>query len=148
MGLFDKVLGGQGSENTPLSKPEAFASILLVTVAADGHVSDEEAELFNTVVNRMQLFRDINGQQYSQMMDKLIGLLKRHGHQNLLTRACAALPEDLRLTAFAVCTDLVFADGTVEADEKVLLENIQTTLQISDEQALQIVEVMQIKNRG
>ena len=83
MGIFDKILSGQGSESTALTKEEAFASILLVTVAADGHISDEEAGTFNAVINRMQLYRDINGQQFSQMMDKLIGLLKKHGHENL-----------------------------------------------------------------
>jgi uncharacterized tellurite resistance protein B-like protein len=148
MGLFDKILGGQSSESTALSKEEAFASILLVTVAADGHISDEEAATFNSIINRMQLYRNVTGQQFSQMMDKLIGLLKKHGHQNLLERAFIALPPDLRLTAFAVCTDLVFADGSVEQEEKETLENIQSSLQIPEDQALQIIEVMSIKNRG
>lgn len=147
MGLFDKILTGQGSDST-LNKQEAFASILLVTVAADGHISDEEAQSFNTVINRMQLYRNVNGDQFSHMMDKLIGMLKRHGHKELLNRAYQSLPDDLRLTAFAVCTDLVFADGTVEDEEKETLENIQASLKIPEDKALQIIEVIQIKNRG
>jgi uncharacterized tellurite resistance protein B-like protein len=148
MGLFDKILGGQSSESTALTKEEAFASILLVTVAADGHISDEEAGTFNATISRMQLYRSVTGQQFSQMMDKLIGLLKKHGHQNLLQRAYETLPPDLRLTAFAVCTDLVFADGSVEQEEKETLEDIQSSLQIPEDQAMQIIEVIQIKNRG
>lgn len=139
MGLFDKILGGQGTENTTFTKQEAFASILLVTVAADGHISDEEAQTFNATINRMQLYRDQTGDQFSHMMDKLIGMLKKHGHQQLLSRAYQSLPEDMRLTAFAVCTDLVFADGTVEEEEKETLENIQSSLQIPEEKALQII---------
>jgi uncharacterized tellurite resistance protein B-like protein len=148
MGLFDKVLGGQLGDNADLTKQEAFAAILLVTVAADGHVSDEEARSFNTVINRMQLYRDMPGDQFSRLMDKLIGLLKRHGHRELLSRAYKGLPEDLRLTAFAVCTDLVFADGTIQDEEKQTLEDIQSSLQIPEQQAIQIIEVIQVKNRG
>ncbi len=148
MGLFDKVLGGQGTENRPLNKQEAFASILLVTVAADGHISDEEAQAFNTVINRMQLYHDVNGEQFSHMMDRLIGMLKKYGQDDLLRRAYKGLTPELRLTAFAVCTDLVFADGTVEDEEKETLEKLQRNLEISEEQALQIIDVIQIKNRG
>lgn len=148
MGLFDKVLGGQGTENRPLNAQEAFASILLVTVAADGHISDEEAQAFNTVINRMRLYRDINGEQFSHMMDRLVGLLKKYGHDDLLHRAYKALTPELRLTAFVVCVDLVFADGSVEEEEKETLEKLQRNLEIPEDQALQIIEVIQIKNRG
>jgi hypothetical protein len=42
MGLFDKVFGGMAASKN-LDKTEGFAGVLPATVAADGHVSDEEA---------------------------------------------------------------------------------------------------------
>ena len=43
MGLFDNIFGGLGASKT-LTKPEAFAGILLGAVASDGHIADEEAQ--------------------------------------------------------------------------------------------------------
>lgn len=148
MGLFDKLLGGQTSSNVVLDKREALASILLVTVASDGHISDDEARAFNATVNRMELYRTQSGSEFSSMLDKLLGLLKKHGHPFLLEKASAALPPELGETAFALATDLVFADGHVEEEEKELLETIQRSLAIPDDLALKIIEVLQIKNRG
>src|SRR5437588_605738 len=70
MGLFNKILGGQSSEATPLSPQEAFAGVLLVTIAADGHISDEEANSFNAIVSRMNLFKSQSGERFSAMVDK------------------------------------------------------------------------------
>ena len=44
--------------------------------------------------------------------------------------------------------DLVLADGVVEDAEKEFLDDLQKILNISGDQALTIVEVMIIKNRG
>lgn len=148
MGLFDKLLGGQTSKNIELTEREAVAAILLVVVAADGHVSDDEARQFNSVVNRMQLFQAQSGTDFSAMIDKLVGLIKKHGANFLVERASCVIAVGLRDTVFALATDLIFADGSVEDEEKALLEHIQKELEVSDELAVKIIEVLQIKNRG
>ncbi len=148
MGLFDKILGGQGSEGVAFDSQESFAAVMLVTVAADGHISDEEADTVINVSNRMALFKNQPADEFNNMMRKLIGLLKKHGPDSLLEKAFAGLPKELRETAFAVSADLVFADGSVEEDEKVLLEKIQQAMAVPDDLALRIIEVLMIKNRG
>lgn len=148
MGLFDKLVGGQSSQNVTLSPQEAFAGILLVTVAADGHVSDDEAQGFVNIANRMRLFQGQSADEFNAMIDRLQGLLRKHGGQFLLDKATESLPRELRETAFAVVADLIFADGSVEDEEKALLEGIQGALGISDNLALQIVQVISIKNKG
>lgn len=148
MGLFDKVLGGRSSENAALSKQEAFAAIMLATVAADGHISDEEVDGFNAVVNRMKLFQVQSVAEHKAMMDKLLGLLKRNDASFLLSKGAEFLPAELRETAFAVAGDFVFADGSVEKEEMAVLEKLQATLGVAEQQALKILEVLEIKNRG
>ena len=69
MGLFDKVLGGRSSESNAFSKQEAFAAIMLATVAADGHISDEEVDGFYAVINRMKLFKVQPVAEHKVMMD-------------------------------------------------------------------------------
>ena len=42
----------------------------------------------------------------------------------------------------------MFSDGDVDAKEKAFLEDFQKALGISDDLALKVAEVMQVKNRG
>lgn len=148
MGLFDKILGGQSSDSATLTAQDAVAGMLLVTVAADGHISDEEKECFIATSNRMKLFRDQSPQEFNSMMDRLFGYLRKHGAEWLMAKAATSMPSEIKATVFALCADLVFADGSVEADEQQLIESIHSKLGIQDDLALKILEVVQIKNRG
>lgn len=148
MGLFDKFLGGQSSESVRFNAQEAFASLVLAVVAADGNISDDEVRAANAVFNRMRLFAPQSADQFAAMLDRLMGYLQKHGATWLLAKATEALPTELRDTAFATVVDLVFADGFVEPAERQLLEKVQRDLQVSDELAIKILEVVSIKNRG
>jgi tellurite resistance protein len=148
MGLFDKALGGQSNASTPLNKQEAFTAVLLVTIAADGHISNEEVEGLVAISNRTQLLKDQTVDEFNRMIRKLQALLQKQGIEFLLSKAYEALPVKLRETVFANAADLVFADGSVEDEEKQLLEDIKAALSVPDDLALKIVEVLQIKNRG
>lgn len=148
MGLFDKILGGQSSENTTLNAQEAVAAILFLTVAADGNISEEERELFVAISNRMKLLRVQTADEFNAMIRKIRGLLDKHGFEPLFKKATQAVPAELRETTFALSADLVFADGSVEEAEMKFLEMAQGALGVSDALALKIVEVLQIKNRG
>jgi len=147
MGLFDNVFGG-GSASKPLTKAEAFAGILLGAVASDGHYSDEEVHGLFTILGRMKLYENWTGDKMSSMMNRLQSILKKDGLEKYLNRVCEALAEDLRETVFANACDLVLADGVVEDEEKEFLDTLQKKLEISGDTALDIVQVMIIKNRG
>jgi hypothetical protein len=147
MGLFDNVFGGM-SPSKQLSHPEAFAAVLLGAVACDGHIAAEECQGLWTIMERMKLYSNWSPNKYNQMMDRLIGILKREGLEGLIEKAASSLPDDLRETAFAGACDLVLADGVVEDAEKEFLDKLQKKLDISGDLALTIVEVMIIKNRG
>lgn len=146
MGLFDKILGGASSAT--LSKPEAFAGVMLAAVAADGHISDEETAGFNATIAGLRVFQAQTGSEHRAMIDKLFGILKRNGASQLLAQSACALPPELRQAAFAVVADLIFSDGSVEDTERSLLEQMQEALEIPIDLALQIVQVMSIKNTG
>jgi len=148
MGLFDKLLGDQGSDTISLNPREAFAAILLAAAAADGNISEEEAESVISMSNRLQLFKNQSATDYNAMMGKLIGIHRTRGAALLVQTACSALPIDLRESVFAVTVDLLFADGTVAPEERKLLEGLQQVLEIPESQATKIVEVMITKNRA
>ncbi|MDB9509622.1 tellurite resistance TerB family protein [Kamptonema animale CS-326] len=148
MGLFDKLAGGRKQSEVTLGPAEAFAAIALIAVAADGYITDSEGQAISTTLSRMQLFRSYPNDVMRKMIDRLLSILQRQGVEVLFNAATAILPDDLRETAFAVTTDIVLADGEVSEEEEKLLNDLYRALEISEEMALKIIDVMMIKNKG
>ena len=146
MGLFDKF--SSKDENVKLSKEEAFSAVSLVSVAADGVITEEEARGLFVQLYRMKMFSGYNDNQMSSMFNKLINIIKKKGMDALVVMAKESLPEDMKATAFAVATDLALADGEIAEEEKKLLTKIQQSLEIPEDEAVKIIEVMLIKNKG
>lgn len=147
MGIFDKVLGKESGE-IKLSKPEAFASVAVATIASDGNISSEELQ--RTVINlsTIQFFRKYDLKDLSNTLNKVAGILSRRGPAPLMEAVKATLNQEHLETAFFIAADLVLADGLVEAEEKKFLEELQHTLQINEATAMKIVDVALIKNRA
>ncbi len=148
MGLFDKILGSKDAEKISLNKAESFAGVTFASVAADGIISEEEARGIVTGLLRMKLFENYNPNQMGSMFNKLGGILKNQGIEALIKLSKESLPADLRETAFAVAVDLALADGVLEKNEKDILTKIQQSLEIPEANAIKIIEVMLIKNKG
>ena len=147
MGLFDNMFGGKEGKKD-LTKSEAFAGVLLSAVASDGHISGEEVQGLCTILGRMKLYDNWTDDKFNSMLNRLLGMIKREGVGPVLQRCTETLPEELHETVFANACDLVLADGVVEEEEKEFLDDLQKFLSISGDQAITIVEVMVIKNRG
>jgi len=146
MGLFDKF--GSKEEKEKLSKEEAFAAVSLVTIAADGVITEEEVRSMFVHLYRMKMFAGFNDKQFSNMLSKLANIVRKQGLEALVAMSRESLPENLKATAFAVATDLALADGDIAEEEKHLLTKVQQSLGLSEDEAVKIIEVMMIKNRG
>ena len=149
MGLFSKFgKATQSEQQITLGPAEAFAAIVLLVVAADGYLAQEEVSLLNTVFGRMRLFRSYSRDVVQRMLDKLCGTLQRQGGRAVFDAALASLPHDLYDTTFAIATDLALADGEVSKEEEALLEDLAKALEIPEATIGQIINVMLIKNKG
>jgi tellurite resistance protein len=148
MGLFDKIAGSRKKASTTLGPAEAFAAIALIAVASDGYITDTEAQALSTILGRMQLFRSYPSDVMRRMFDKLMGIMQREGLDALFNAATTALPHDLTETAFAIATDIVLADGEVTEEEETLLNDLCRVLEVPEETAIKIIDVMLIKNKG
>jgi hypothetical protein len=150
MGLFDQVFqtGSAAPTNPQMSAAEALASIALVAIAADGYLSEQEGQDMTMMLSRMQLFSGYSEDALHRLFDHLLAALKQQGPASLVNQAKLALPQDLRETAFAIATDLVLSDRTVTPQEQAFLDDLYRILEIPGDTALQIVQVMTIKNRG
>lgn len=147
MGLFDSLFGGMESAKK-LTPQQAFAGILLAASACDGHISDTEADSLMAAVGRMRLFQRVSDKEFSQVMNKLMGILKKQGPDGLIEGCCAALPKELANAAFANACNLVLADGVVDSDEKEFIEKLRDRLSLDNNIAKAIAQVMVIKNKG
>ncbi|MBD2425960.1 tellurite resistance TerB family protein [Phormidium sp. FACHB-1136] len=150
MGLFDKVFTSDGETDSPqlMGAAEAIASIALVAIAADGYLADQEGQDMTMMLSRMHLFQGYPEDMLHRLFDSLLMRLKEQGPAALVDQAKVALPSDLRETAFAIATDLVLSDRTVTPQEQAFLDDLYRILEIPGDTALQIVQVMTIKNRG
>ena len=131
-----------------LNSAEAFAAISLIAVAADGYITASESKAITTTFSRMQLFTDYSEKKMHTMVDQLLNQIRDQGSDALLTAALEKLPKDLRETAFAVVTDITLADGEISEEEESLLNSLYSSLEISEETANKIIDVMVIKNKG
>lgn len=147
MGLFDNLFGSNEA-NKPFGPHEGFAGILLGASACDGHIADEEVQSLFTKLFRMKMYQRYNDKNWSALMNRLLGVLKRKGVDSLLAMSVEALPPELKGTVFANACDIVLADGVVEDDEKDFLDKLQSQLDLPDDEAIEIVRVMVIKNKG
>lgn len=145
MGLFDKVLG---KGNDALTAAEGFTGIAVCAVAADGVITQDEVQGLAVALTRTRSFKDSSPRQVQASFEKVTRIAKDKGVGELLRMSSEAIPKELRPTAFAIATDLVFADGDVSGSERKYLEEIQRTLGVADADALKIVEVMAIKNKA
>ena len=146
MGLFSSILGG---DNTPVTfnKEEAFFGLITSVTAIDGNISDEEVDDLIKFRMRTKLLSGLSSNQFTAIVDKVFKVLKKDGVQKLIELSCVGLPSENYNSAFAVCTDLVYADGTVEKEEEQFLDMLQSKLNIDETLAVKIVEVISLKNR-
>ncbi|MBN3949169.1 MAG: tellurite resistance TerB family protein [Nostoc sp.] len=148
MGLFDAVLGSESQTQTALNPEEAFAVIILMATASDGYLSVEQANSIISVLSRLELFKSYTHEMMNRLFEKILGILQGEGFNALFNAAKDSLSQDLREAAFAVATDLVLAEGIVDQEDKNFLNDLCQALGVSREIAIQIVEVILIKNRG
>lgn len=82
------------------------------------------------------------------MFDKIFRILKSKGASALVASSIDGLPEDLKLTAFACAVDIALADGVLEEEEKGIISQLADSLQIPEQTAVSIIEVLIIKNKA
>jgi len=147
MGIFDALFSGMDTRKK-LSPQESFAGVLLAASACDGHISDEEFQQLLTALFRMKLYERINEKQFKAVLDKLMGVLKKHGPDHLVDGCCETLPKDLQKAAFANACNIVLADGILEDDEKEFINRLKDKLGLEANLARTIAQVMVLKNKG
>jgi len=146
MSLFHKTPEAAGP--LTFTDKESVVALLFLVVTSDGSIDPAEEELVIAASNRMQLLRHQAIPEFNAIVQKVRDAIDGKGRAEVFAAGVKGLPEDLRETVYALAGDIVFADGKAEKGELECLREMQEALQIPDELATRVLEVMQIKNRG
>lgn len=147
MGIFDKIFREVPADDK-FTKQESFAGIALAMAGADGSIAESEWAAIVAYLRRLRLYDNFSGAAFDKMFDKLFRILKNQGASALVSSSIGGLPEDLKLTAFACAVDIALADGVVEDEEKEIINQLAEALEIPENTAVSIIEVLIIKNKA
>jgi uncharacterized tellurite resistance protein B-like protein len=142
MSLFHKA------EENAFTAKEAVVALLFLAVTADGNIAPEEEELVIAASNRMKLLRDETIDEFNAIVYKVRETVEAKGREAVFAAGVKGLPPELRETVYALAGDIVYADGMAAPEEGVFLRELQEALDVADDFATKVLEVMRIKNRG
>ncbi len=103
------------------SVPEAFLAILFSAAASDGDLAQVENEELIALTHRLPALKGLGPEAVNSIGTAVLARLAAGG-ETALAEACAALPRDMRPSAFAHALDLVSCDGDLLRDEADFLD--------------------------
>lgn len=124
---------------------EAFGAIVASAARADGKVLPSEAARIADTLDSLPLFRGRSIETRRAMVDRLVHR-PTPDDGSLIRNATAALPSQLRATAFAAGIDVLLADGRLSASETTFIEHLRQLLHVRRSFARKVVSVLRAKN--
>jgi len=124
---------------------EAFGAIVVAAARADGNVLPCETARIVDMLDSLPVFRGRSTETRRAVVQRLM-----HGPPSddgvLIGYATAALPSQLRATAFALGIDVLLADGRLSASETTFIEHLRQLLHVRRSFARKVVSVLRAKN--
>jgi tellurite resistance protein len=116
---------------TMLDPHSALVYTMVIVSAADREMSDSELAIIGDIVGHLPAFRGFDRQKLSGVLEACSRLLNReNGLDEAFAAIKAALPANLRETAYAIACDVAAADGEASQEELRVLEMMRHRLDI------------------
>ena len=131
--------------DTGWSIPEAFLGLLLMAGNADEEIADVELEAIKLIATRSRCIAALPPQEQVRANNAAVEKMSKLDRDQALKEACATLPADMCLPVFAHCVDIVLADGLLDEKENAFLGKLTKALDIDDESARRVMEVLVLK---
>ena len=138
----DKNNNGQ---NPVTSEFEAWVGILYSCISADNQIKDSETASLSRVLLSKQKFIGID---IAPLYAKSLNLRTELGQLKYISACCELIKEEDKETVFALALEVLLADGTLEKEEKNVIEILSNRLKIDAEMTSKIIEVIFLKNKG
>ena len=109
----------------------ALIYTMVIVSAADANMSDSEMKTVGDIIGHLPVFRGFDRKTLPTLLNSCAEALGREdGLDTTLDAIKAALPPNLRETAYAIACDLVAADGEASQEELRILELIRHRLNV------------------
>ena len=142
---FEDAVPHQSSASTFAADVcEAFVTILAAAAWADGSVLPSEIDRLEHTLSSLPVFRGRSDETLRAMIERIVH--RPAGDGSLMREAAAALPAELRGTAFAVGIDVILSDGRLRHSELQFLEDLRQQLRVRRSVARKMLGVLGTKN--
>ena len=143
MSLFEAK--NNNDQNSITSEIEAWVGILYSCLSADNQITDSETATLSRILHSKQKFIGID---VASLYAKSYHLRTEMGQLNYISACCKLIEEADKETVFALALEVLLADGTLEKEEKNVIEVLSNHLKIEAGMTSKIIEVIFLKNKG
>jgi tellurite resistance protein len=143
----EKLADSYRYRDTGWTIPQAYLALLFLAASADGKFDVEEKAEIESIARRSPALRALleSGQLAPHEQGALMEIAR--DKDSALDKACATLSNDMVLSVFAHCVDLMLADGEFHDTERDFIDKLYPKLDISVDYARRILEVLLLKGR-
>lgn len=132
-------------ENPIQCEAEAWLGILYTCIKADHYITEAENKSLTRILYSKEKFKNVD---FGPYYETAVSLYKELGQLKYVKACCSRIKTEDKETLFALALDVLLADGTLEKEEKCLIEILSNHLGVSSSMSSKIIEVMFLKNRG
>ena len=125
---------------------EALTAIAVGAARADGSVLPCEAARLEHTLSSLAVFHGLSAEAFRAIVDRVARQVSDDNGGSMVRRAAAALPPQLRGTAFAIGVDILLSDGRMRASERRFVEDLRRLLRLRRSFAAKVLGVLQTKN--
>jgi uncharacterized tellurite resistance protein B-like protein len=133
------------SQNTVNSEVEAWVGILYSCISADNQITDSETSTLSRILSSKQKFVGID---IAPLYRKAFNIRAELGQLKYISACSEWIKGEDKETVFALALEVLLADGTLEKEEKNVIEVLSNQLEIEKEMTSKIIEVIFLKNKG
>lgn len=114
-----------------LSPQDALVAVMIATSAADEDMTPNEFREISSLVELLPVFKDYDQDRIAHVGGLVSDLFtEEDGLDALLGLVKAALPQQLRETAYALACDVAAADGRLQETELRMLQELRYELDV------------------
>lgn len=130
-----------------LSEDEGLVALVIAAMNANDHVSAAEGARAHNLIWSTRRFRRRDGDRLGRLIDRMRTIVEDEEPEVVIAKSARAISARLRPAAFALVTDLLLVDGTMDRKERRFLERLGQSLRLDAGRVARIIEVIRLKNR-
>jgi hypothetical protein len=145
MPKYDSIFNSEEYTEEPLNEAEGLASIVLIAALSENPKDLVAPDLFLDILADFDLYAEYSEEDLLSMVDRLIAISTDNGLGALFNAADEAIPDDLVPDAYAaaILVKMNPDTGEIPAGAQIFLKELQTVMDIDDEEAAEVVAEVQ-----